>query len=299
VKAIVNRLFGKKEKHESLEVKTAPLSEDQLLPVSNEDLKHFPPQFLIGSAQSVGKQREHNEDALFSFYAVLSDGLSSVVPFGLFIVADGMGGQQHGEVASGVAVRAMSEYLIERLYHSLLGLDPSPQSESLQEIVENGVREAQQSVLRRAPGGGTTLTAALLIGDQITLAHVGDSRAYFIYPDGRMQCMTHDHSLVRRRVELGQLTEEQARTDPQKNVLLRAVGQLEPFRPDIITHLMPHPGMMMLCSDGLWGVISETEIFNIISSASTPSEASHLLVEAANNAGGPDNISAIVVQYLK
>jgi serine/threonine protein phosphatase PrpC len=299
VKSIVNRLFGKKEKSQPVEVQTAPLSEDQLMPVSSREINHFPPQFVVGSAQSVGKLREHNEDALYSFYAVLSDGLGPLIPFGLFIVADGMGGQQHGEVASGVAVRAMSEYLVERLYHSMLGLDPSPQSESLQEIVENGVREAQQSVLRRAPGGGTTLTAALLIGDQITFAHVGDSRAYFIYPDGRMQCMTHDHSLVRRRVELGQLTEEQARTDPQKNVLLRAVGQLEPFRPDITTHLMPHPGILLICSDGLWGVISETEIFNIISSASHPSEACHLLVEAANNAGGPDNISAIVVQYLK
>ena len=114
-----------------------------------------------------------------------------------------------------------------------------------------------------------------------------------------MQLMTHDHSLVRRLVELGQLTEEQARTYPQKNVLYRAVGQLEPFRPDITTHLMPHPGTMLICSDGLWGVVSETDIFNIISSAPNPSDACHALVEAANEGGGPDNISAIVVQYLK
>jgi PPM family protein phosphatase len=133
----------------------------------------------------------------------------------------------------------------------------------------------------------------------VTIAHVGDSRAYFIYPDGRMQLMTHDHSLVRRLVELGQLTEEQARTYPQKNVLYRAVGQLEPFRPDITTHLMPHPGKMLICSDGLWGVVPETDIFNIISAAANPSEAAHALIDAANEGGGPDNISAIVVQYLK
>lgn len=142
------------------------------------------------------------------------------------------------------------------------------------------------------------MTAALLLGDQVTLAHVGDSRAYFLYPDGRIQVMTQDHSLVRRYVDLGRMTEEQARIDPQKNVLYRALGQLEPFRPDIVSHLMPHPGTMILCSDGLWGVVSDMDIFNIVASSANPSDASQKLIEAANAAGGPDNISVIVVQYL-
>ena len=179
-----------------------------------------------------------------------------------------------------------------------MGLDPEPQSESLQEIMEMSVREAHQAVLKRAPGGGTTLTAAMVIGEQVTIAHVGDSRAYFIYPDGRMQAMTLDHSLVRRLVDLGQLTEEQARTYPQKNVLYRALGLAEPFRPDIHTHLMPHPGYILICSDGLWGCVSDTEMFDLITSSPNPSVACTRLVDAANDAGGPDNISAVIVQYF-
>jgi len=279
------------------DIRTAPLSSEQIEMVSSVKVDFYPPQIIVGSAQSVGKQRDHNEDTLLTFNAIIADG-DMGIPFGLFVIADGMGGHLHGEVASGSAARALSEYLIKLLYPSLLGLDPEPQSDSLQEILENAVREAQQAVLKRAPGGGTTLTAALVIGEQVTMAHVGDSRAYFIYMDGRMQAMTLDHSLVRRLVDLGQLTEEQARVYPQKNVLYRALGQTEPFRPDIHTHLIPHPGFVLICSDGLWGCVSDTEMFNIVTSSSNPSMACNRLVEAANNAGGPDNISVILVQYL-
>jgi PPM family protein phosphatase len=279
------------------DVRTAPLSSDQIEMVSAVHVDFYPPQIIVGSAQSVGKQRDHNEDTLLTFNSIIADG-DNGIPFGLFVVADGMGGHLHGEIASGSAGRALSEYLIKRLYPSLMGLDPEPQSDSLQEILESAVKEAQQAVIKRAPGGGTTLTAALVIGEQVTLAHVGDSRAYFIYMDGRMQAMTLDHSLVRRLVDLGQLTDEQARVYPQKNVLYRALGQTEPFRPDIHTYLIPHPGYILICSDGLWGSVPDTEMFNIVTSSSNPSTACNRLVEAANNAGGPDNISVILVQYL-
>ena len=298
----IKKIFGKAEEKkaepaQAVSPQTAPLSDDQLEVVTLSHVECYPPQLLVGSAQSVGKQRDHNEDTLLTFQSILADG-DSGVPFGLFMVADGMGGHMHGEIASGSAARALSEFLIKRLYSSLMGLDPEPQNESLQEIMEMAVREAQQAVLKRAPGGGTTLTAAMVIGEQVTIAHVGDSRAYFIYPDGRMQTMTLDHSLVRRLVDLGQLTDEQAHTYPQKNVLYRALGQAEPFRPDIHTHLMPHPGYILICSDGLWGCVPDTEMFNIITSAPNPSIACSRLVDAANAAGGPDNISAVIVQYL-
>ena len=276
---------------------TAPLTEDQLSIVSTTSVIHHPPQVLVGTAQSVGMQRENNEDSLFVINLIMSDSVSQL-PFGLYIMADGMGGYLHGEVASRAAVRAFADYISRKLIPSLISIDSGPLNESLQELMEEGVREAQQAVLRRAPGGGTTLTAALLLGEQVTLAHVGDSRAYFIYPDGRIQPMTNDHSLVKRLLDLGQLTEEQARNYPQKNVLYRALGQLDPFKPDILSHMMPHPGYMVLCSDGLWGVLPDLEIFQIITSAANPSEACQSLVDAANGAGGPDNISVIVVQYL-
>jgi serine/threonine protein phosphatase PrpC len=295
----IKDLFGKKKTNKSAidDVQTAPLSEEQLKAVSNLQQSYNPPQILAGCAQSVGLQRDHNEDSIYSLSSIISDE-SMQLPFGLFILADGMGGHLHGEVASGAAVRALADYIARRLLPSVIGLDSEAQNESLHEIMENGVREAQQAVLRRAPGGGTTLTSALVVGEQVTFAHVGDSRAYFLYPDGRIQVMTQDHSLVKRLIDLGQLTEEQARVYPQKNVLYRALGQLEPFKPDIVTHMIPHPGFLLICSDGLWGVVSDVEIFNIVTSAASPWDACRTLIEAANNAGGPDNISVIVVQYL-
>jgi protein phosphatase len=110
--------------------------------------------------------------------------------------------------------------------------------------------------------------------------------------------MTQDHSLVRRLQDLGQIDEKEASVHPQRNVLYRALGQSEPFRPDINTHTLPRPGWMLLCSDGLWGSVPDDEIYQIVRSASNPSAACRKLIDAANTAGGPDNISAILVQYL-
>ena len=293
----LKNLFKKEPQiQKSTDVQTAPLTEDQLQAVSIKPVSMHPPHFLVGSGQSVGLQRDHNEDAIFSMSAVLADGTIEI-PFGLFIIADGMGGYEYGEIASSVAARTMADHVLSKVYLPHISLDSESPSESLQEIMEAGVTKAQQVVSRRAPGGGTTLTAALVIGEQVTVAHVGDSRAYFIFTDGRMQAITHDHSLVRRLVELGQITEAEAAVHPNRNVLYRALGQTEPFKPDIQSFPMPHPGFLLICSDGLWGTVNETEIFQIVTSARNPSVASKNLVDAANAAGGPDNISVIIVQY--
>lgn len=291
----IQKLFGKK-KAPLEDVKTAPLSEEQLQTVSAEAINIQPAQLISGSGQSVGLQRDHNEDSLFVVSSVLS-GKNEALPFGIFIIADGMGGHQHGEIASGAAIRAMSGYLLRKLYLPQFSLHPEQNEESLQEVMQTGVHEAQQAVLRYAPGGGTTLTAAFVMGEQVTLAHVGDSRAYFIHPDGRIQALTRDHSLVRRLQELGQLTEKEAAIHPQRNVLYRAIGQGEPFDADISTFPFPRPGYLMLCSDGLWGMVPETEIFRLVTTAPNPAIACHNLVTAANDAGGPDNISVILVQF--
>jgi serine/threonine protein phosphatase PrpC len=133
------------------------------------------------------------------------------------------------------------------------------------------------------------------MGDQITLTHVGDSRAYSIHPDGRMQVLTRDHSLVRRLEELGQLTAEEAAQHPQRNVLYRALGQGDPFEPDISTFPLPKSGHLLLCSDGLWNVVPELDILHIIRTNPDPQQACQKMIDAANTAGGPDNISAILV----
>jgi serine/threonine protein phosphatase PrpC len=293
---LVNKIFGKKRQFHS-DVQTAPLSEDQLKAVSSSSVTLKPIQLMVGTAQSVGKQREHNEDSIFALNSILADG-NIELPFGIFIVADGMGGHMHGEVASGVAIRAFSQFVLSKLYMPFLGIVPQSPSESLQEMMEKGMQEAQQAVVKRAPGGGTTLTATLILGEQVTVAHVGDTRAYFLYPDGRMHAITQDHSLVHRLVELGQINEDEASNHPQRNVLYRAIGQAEPYRPDIDTFQIPHPGSLLICSDGLWGVVPEADIFRIIKNSPNPSIACHELTKAANAAGGPDNISAVLVQIL-
>lgn len=278
-------------------VETAPLSEEQLSAVTKVEINLQPPQLAVGSAQSVGRVRDHNEDTLFTLSALLADGMREL-PFGIYIIADGMGGYEHGEVASSVAARTMAEYLLHKLYSPIFGNNPEGMSESIQEIMEDGVREAHRSVVRNAPGGGTTLTAALVVGEQVTIAHVGDSRAYFIYPDGRVKPVTKDHSLAQRLIELGQLNERELASFPNKNVLYRALGQPEPFRPDVDTQPFPHGGYMMLCSDGLWNVVTEREILRIITSNRNLSLACNELVDAANAGGGPDNISVILIHYM-
>ena len=257
--------------------------------------KYDPPQMLVGSGHSVGKQRDHNEDALFTMTTTLVTD-SQRIPFGLFIVADGMGGHKHGEMASGIAVRAMANHVISKLYTPMIGLPTRAPEESLQEIMQAGVQAAHRAIVKGAPGGGTTLTAVLIVGNQMTSAHVGDSRAYSIHNDGTLEVLTRDHSLVKRLEELGQITADEAAIHPQRNVLYRALGQGEPFDAEISTHSLPTSGFLMICSDGLWGVVNENEILSTITSTDSPARAAQKLVEAANNAGGPDNISAIIVR---
>lgn len=271
---------------------TAPLSPE--VPTKSENI-FYPPQFAFGCAQSSGKQRDHNEDALFALSSVLASDNTNI-PFGLFIIADGMGGHQHGEVASSVAIRTMASHVIQKLFVPMNSPDRQTPDVSLQEVLQAGVLEAHQSILKEAVGGGTTLTTALYVGNQLMISHVGDSRAYAIHPDGRIHVITRDHSLVKRLEELGQITSSEAAIHPQRNVLYRALGQGEPFEPDVTTYPMPHKGHILLCSDGLWGVISEKDMFEIIRSSTSLQQACHQMVEVANNAGGPDNISVILIR---
>ncbi len=293
------KLFGKKENAPASDnVVTAPLSETQLQSIKAMATNRFEPaQFLVASAQSVGRQRELNEDSLFTLTSTIA-GNSSNPPFGLFIIADGMGGHQYGEIASNAAIRSISGYVMKKFHNSLFNMPSVPVDESLQEIIQAAVMEAQAAVLREAAGSGTTVTAALVVGQQLTIAHVGDSRAYLLYNEQRMEAATRDHSLVRRLEELGQITSAEAAVHPQRNVLYRALGQGETLEPDVVTTPFPIGGYLMLCSDGLWGVVPEDEMRRIIYEAPNMQRACQNLVAAANGAGGPDNISVILAQLL-
>lgn len=305
IKKIFAKSTAQDEIYSPSEIETAPLQEnladtDKLtprhkpeLPVESQQLDL--PQYISGCGHSVGKQRDHNEDALFTLTTNLIAG-ESQIPFGLYIIADGMGGHQYGELASGVAARTMAASVVNNIYLSYLGMSEHDSDESIQEILQEGVQQAHQEIISTAQGGGTTLTAALLMGDKMTIAHVGDSRAFIIYPDGVRETLTHDHSLVKRLEELGQITADEAAVHPQRNVLYRALGQGEPFQPDVSTFPLPRSCHLLICSDGLWGVISEKEMVRLVNTAPNPQQACQLLVDAANASGGPDNITVILVR---
>jgi serine/threonine protein phosphatase PrpC len=277
---------------------TAPLTEQQLQSIVNNQNPHFDLQQLISAGgQSVGKQRELNEDSLLAMTATMA-GNSGNLPFGLYIVADGMGGHQFGEVASNAAIRTVAGYVLRKFHPYLFQVKTDTLDESFQEIMQAAVSEAQRSIQREAPGSGTTLTAALVVGQQITVAHVGDSRAYFVYPDGRIEPITRDHSLVQRLQELGHITQEEAENYPHRNVLYRALGQGEILEPDIFNIGFPQPATLVLCSDGLWGVVAEQDLIRAINEAPNLQRACQNLVTAANIAGGPDNISVVLVQLI-
>ena len=297
------KLFGAKSKSSRIHRNdggaiTAPLSSKQLEAIINsQNVQSETQQLIAAFGQSVGKQREHNEDSLVAITATLA-GNAANVPFGLYVVADGMGGHQFGEVASNAAIRVLAGQIMRKFHSFLFNLPTQQPEEPLQEIMETAFQEAHRIVQREAPGSGTTITAALVIGQQITIGHVGDSRAYAVYPAGRVEQLTRDHSLVKRLEELGHLNKEEAANFPHRNVLIRALGQGEALETDVFTIPFPHNGCLMLCSDGLWGVVAEQDILRSINDAPNLQRACQNMVDAANIAGGPDNITVVLAQMI-
>jgi len=286
------RLFRKTPRPSPDTVKTAPLDIGvlgQAPPVRG--VRHL----VLGAAQSTGIERTHNEDALF-YMVGRADGQEPLPDFGLFVVADGMGGHRSGEVASSISVRTVARKITADTIVHLFEEEEKQDTASLQELVQEALEEANLAVVDRVPGGGTTLTVAVLLGQQITIGHVGDSRAYLITRD-EARALTRDHSLVQRLVELEQLTEEEAALHPQRNVLWNAIGQGANLKVDVFSEPVPHGGYMLVCSDGLWGTVPESEIRRIVLDSGDPQTACDQLIQAANGAGGPDNITAILIYF--
>jgi len=264
--------------------------------IKTQPVNMAPKRLVLGVAQHVGRVRTHNEDVLLVFTGELA-GLESMPHFGLFVVADGMGGHALGERASSLAARNLARYALEGVLPSLLA-DPQGDADrpSLTEVMESAMNAANKAVFAGVPeGGGTTLTCALVIGEQVVLSHVGDSRAYIITPDGFEQ-ITRDHSLVQRLQELGQLSAAEAAVHPQRNVLYRAVGQGEGLEVDVDTRRLPSGSVLLLCSDGLWGLVPDERMQALVRQSPNPQAACEALVAAANAAGGPDNITAVMIQ---
>ena len=251
--------------------------------------------FIIGRYQSVGKIREKNEDALLTLtYNIQSD--KQNLDLGIFCVADGMGGHQYGEIASNTSVRVIASFLTDTILNDILSNGNELDIKTVETTMREGMLEAHNEVKENAPGGGTTLTVALITNNNITIAHVGDSRAYILLDNqNELRPITRDHSLVSRMVEMGRMTSKEAETHPQRNILYRALGQAEDLEFDIFSFSTDEIKSVLLCSDGLWGVVKDDEISRIIQGAPTPQAACENLVSRANELGGPDNITVVLI----
>jgi protein phosphatase len=231
---------------------------------------------ITGSATDVGRVRTGNEDAY-----LVDEGI------GLIAVADGMGGHQAGEVASSTA--------LEALRAAVTGGD----------AIRDAIVHANDAVWEksgadeRLRGMGTTLTAGTpAAGDTLVIGHVGDSRAY-LARNGSLERITVDHSVVAELVQAGELTEEQAELDPRRSMITRALGVEPGIDVDVITLELVPGDRVLLCSDGLTSMVREDDIGAILAREVDPTRAAHALIDAANDNGGADNITAVVVDVVE
>ncbi|MEO3810414.1 Stp1/IreP family PP2C-type Ser/Thr phosphatase [Sphaerisporangium sp. B11E5] len=227
----------------------------------------------------VGLLREGNEDSAYASPRLLA-------------VADGMGGHAHGEVASSVAITAMSS------------LDRDAFGGDLLSAIEAAVREANRKLhemVGRDPslkGMGTTLTAMLWSGTRVALVHVGDSRAYLLR-NGELYQITHDHTLVQSLVDDGRITQEEAASHPQRSILLRALDGSGEVDPDLSLREAQINDRYLLCSDGLSSVVSAETLHHTLTTVDEPETVVRQLIDLANRGGGPDNITCIVADVVE
>ena len=233
----------------------------------------------IYSATDVGQKRKMNQD-----YVFVSEDPVGNLP-NLFTVADGMGGHEAGEVASEITINTLN--------------DLAPQSADAEALARavvaanlNVIKAPSQGVGRE--GMGTTLTAAILEKERLVIAQVGDSRAYLLH-NGSLQQLTRDHSLMADMIEAGQLTEAEARVHPNRSVITRAIGSDPHMQPDLYELNVETGDRLLLCSDGICGMIEDHEIASIMRQAPSAQSCADQLVEAALAAGGFDNATAVVV----
>jgi protein phosphatase len=253
----------------------------------------------------VGQVREHNEDNfLVADLTRRQRGLmeanrqTQIGPQGaVFAVCDGMGGAAAGEIASQLAVDILCEKMIEGLDESAPIRRDDLGRRLVRAVEAAGLRIFQEAKLDRTRRGmGTTVTAAALVDDVLFLAQVGDSRGY-ILRQGALTQVTRDQSLVNQLIEAGQLTEEEAETFEHNNIILQALGTSDTVQVDLTYVELRKGDILLLCSDGLSGMVRFEEIREILSTSADPLETCKTLTERANQAGGHDNITVIVVHF--
>ena len=235
---------------------------------------------------SEGRVRENNEDAIF--ISKPNDILKK-----LCIVADGMGGHLGGEVASSSAISAFNEYIGKNY-------DPKNAPEEILEAMVGGVQFANRKVCKMGfmdpelEGMGTTFTAVCIHNKKMYYVHVGDSRIY-VFNSGKLQQLTHDHSYVMDLVKMGQITADEARVHPKRNIITRALGIPENIDVDTGIYTVNSGDLILLCTDGLNGMLTDEEISEILGTEESIKKKADELVAKANELGGHDNISVILL----
>ncbi len=237
--------------------------------------------FTCAGRTDVGVVRSGNEDA----YLLIPD-------HGVFIVADGMGGHAAGEVASDMAVQIVGK--------ALEGVAGRPDTEAA-DIIKQSIVEANGAIFQRTlveqdkRGMGTTATAMVINGPRYLIGQVGDSRAYVLREHKLFQ-ITKDHSYVQEQVDAGYLTPDQARTHPYSNVITRCVGANSHVAPDIYVGALKSSDIYLLASDGLTGMLEDSELLTVMASGRSPAELVDSLVAEANRRGGLDNVTVIIIR---
>ena len=232
----------------------------------------------------VGKARDLNED---SYYVPQEDD-----DLKLFIVADGMGGYNGGEIASSLAIKAAKSYIETNF------ISTPKDRESILELIKSSMQYANMVVYEKSKeddelkGMGTTLEICFIYENKMYIGHIGDSRIYRIRKH-IIRKLTNDHSYVETLVKDGKITREEAKTHPKKNMLMKALGCTEYIEPDVFVRGFLKDDIVLMSSDGLTNMIDEQEIFNIITN--NKENASEMLIQKANDNGGYDNITALIV----
>ena len=239
---------------------------------------------MVLARTDIGMVREKNQD----YYYIPTK--ENEIP--LYILADGMGGYNGGEIASSLATEATKNYIYKNFENI------PKEKEEILNLIRNAIFYANKEVFERSQGVkdlegmGTTLEVCLIYNNKAYIGHIGDSRIYRIR-NGVMRKLTKDHSYVQKLVEDGKITREEANHHPKKNMLTKALGCAPYVEPDIRARNIEKDDILIICSDGLTNMVSENQIFNIIQK--NPRNAANELIEEANKLGGYDNITVLII----
>ncbi|MDA7989961.1 MAG: Stp1/IreP family PP2C-type Ser/Thr phosphatase [Gammaproteobacteria bacterium] len=243
----------------------------------------------LGMQTDVGMIRPVDEDSILAMdLSLASDSKSRSMR--LLVVADGMGGRAKGEDASRIAVDSLSCRVVSGSFGS----------SSLAGLLEHGIQDANRRILDHtvshpeSEGMGTTVVCAIVAGNDVYVANVGDSRAYAVHRGG-IRRITKDHSVVQELVDAGKITEEEARTHPQKNIITRAVGHAGYIDVDTFRLTLDSDESLLLCCDGVMAHLTDDDIHAAVTESEDPQKACQRIIDTANERGGKDNISLIIL----